>query len=107
MIQDSNETNDSLEPSNELSPPSGFSPKLGVREIQATWEMLVKFKQAIKNAHWSGEEVQAVAMGLQMVMQMEAQYLGQLEAAKREQKEALKNAKIKIQEIGGQVNGSN
>lgn len=62
-------------------------PQMDLRQIEATWNMLVEFKQAIRETQWSGNKVQAVAMGLQMIVQMEQQSRGQLEAARRMEKE--------------------
>ncbi len=83
---------------------NSFIPNLGVRELTATWEMLVSFKKAIKdNAHWRGEDVQAVAMGLQMIMTMEGQYRAQLEMAKQREKENVQAIKDNIVQGGRTV----
>ncbi len=90
----------SAEQSNQL-----FIPKLDIRELQATWEMLVAFKQAIhQNDHWSGKDTQAVAMGLQMIMTMESHYRGQLEMAKERDKQNAKAIKDQIAKGGGVIN---
>lgn len=68
--------------------------------------MLVKFKSAIEeNAHWQGSDVQAVAMGLEMVKQMERQYRSQVEVARRSEEESRRRAKDAIKEAGGVING--
>lgn len=77
---------------------------MSVQEAQATWDMLVRFKTAIQeNDYWKGTEVQAVAMGLQWVVNMETQYRGYLEKLKRDEKEALKKAKDQIKTAGGEI----
>lgn len=82
-------------------------PQLGVRELNATWEMLVEFKNAIRNNdHWRGDQVQAVAMGLQMIMTLEGQYRSQLEVAKQRQKENAKSIKDQIEKGGGVVSNN-
>jgi len=86
--------------------PSPFIPKMGVRELRATWEMLVKFGRAIEgNDHWSGKDVDAVAMGLMMIKQMSAQYHVQLDVAEREEKMRLQRVKDQIKANGGKING--
>lgn len=78
---------------------------MGLREITATYEMLVGFKDAIKRNRWEGTDCQFVAMGLQMVITMESQYRGQMERMRILEKEAVKRARQAIKEAGGQVHG--
>lgn len=98
--------NESPEPLQEPSPrPSPFMPKLGLRELNATWEMLVKFQRAIEgNQHWGGTEVEAVAMGLTMIRQMSAQYSVQLEVAIKESEAQKRKVKEGIKLAGGSIN---
>jgi hypothetical protein len=67
---------------------------MGLPEIQATWDMLVQFKNAIRrNQHWAGDEVSAVAMGLQWVVNMESQYRGLLERSREQAKNETKTGR--------------
>lgn len=85
-----------------------FIPNLGVRELTATWEMLVAFKKAIQeNDHWCGQDVQAVAMGLQMIMTMESQYRIQMDMAKQREKQNAAAIKDQIAANGGVINAKN
>lgn len=98
------------EPLPEPTPPStkssGFMPRLGVNELTATYEMIVNSRKAIKNnSHWSGEDLEVMAMLGQMLRQMEAQYRVQLELAKTEAKEAEKRAREAIKNAGGTIGG--
>lgn len=117
---ETNPTNAPSAPSLESSPPlneavvpqaaNPFIPKLGLRELRATWEMLTKFGRAIKeNEHWSGKDVEAVAMGLTMIKQMGAQYHVQVEIAQREAESEKQRIKKQIKAQGGKIygNGSN
>lgn len=88
------EVNGSAEQSPEPSQPSNapFIPKMPLREVQATRDMLSRFREAIEqNEHWSGHDVQAVAMGLEMVKRMEGQYNVQVEEARKREKEKVVN----------------
>lgn len=76
---------------------------MGLRETTATWEMLVKFKEAILSVSWPGQYVHAVAMGLEMTRQMEVQYRVQLEAARKEAEAQKQSAKEVIANAGGAV----
>lgn len=110
-MPDSNENkpelNESKEPSTEPSPASSpFVPHMPTKEIRATWEMLVAFKEAIRGAQWSGADVQAVAMGLTMVMQMESQYRSQFDLATKRDAEMSKRSREAIAAAGGAVNGA-
>lgn len=113
MIQDSEnkqpELNVSPEPSQEPSPAfnAGLSnQKFGIREIEATYEMLVHAKAAInRNDHWSGEDLESMAMLKAMIAQMESQYRSQLEQARALEKETRKKIKEEITKAGGQING--
>ncbi len=67
--------------------------------------MLVGFHRAIDRTEWSGEDVEAVAMGRRMIIQMEAQYRAQVELARVRQKDQSAAARAAIQEQGGHVNG--
>lgn len=114
-MQDSNDKNPgtdgntkTVEPSTAPStPPTGnpFIPKMGVREITATWAMLVQFKKAILSVNWPGEYLQAVAMGLEMIKQMEAQYHVQKEMAEKAADAERKKIREQIKNSGGNVNG--
>ena len=99
------ELNESLAPSPAPSA-NAFIPPMSVKDIQATYEMLVNFKAAIRNNKWDGSDTAAVAMGLMMIAQMEAQYSSQLERAKKQDKEMAQKAREAIQNAGGQVNGN-
>jgi|SRR5690242_18649563 len=108
------DSTESTEPSPELSPqpgsdtkPLNVPPGMGLREINATYEMLVRFKEAVRDNTWPGDTVQAVAMGLQMIITLEGQYRGQVERMRAMEKEAVKRAKQAINDAGGQVNGEN
>lgn len=62
------------------------------------------FKNAIlENAHWTGKDTQAVAMGLSMIQTMEAQYRVQLEMARAREKEQADQAREQIKKHGGTV----
>jgi hypothetical protein len=79
-----------------------FIPHLGLKELTATWEMLMGFRLAIRrNQNWHGEDVQAVAMGLEMITQMEHQYRAQVELARNREKEDMRKTREAINEIGG------
>lgn len=101
LENNSSETNILPEPSPELSQPSNtpFIPRMGLKEITQTWEMLVKFRRAIEDKF--GAELEAIAMGLAMVKQMEAQYRVQVDVAT----EAKKRAKEAVKNAGGSING--
>ncbi len=110
----SNETSPELspEPSDNRPSPSAepqgvFPANVSLREIQATWEMLVQFKAAIReNDYWPGDKLEAVAMGLSMITRMEAQYRVQVEMARIREKEQSRVARASIQAQGGTVNGA-
>jgi hypothetical protein len=82
-----------------------INPRIGLREITATYEMLVNFKTAILSVDWPGEFVQAVAMGLEMVKTMETQSRGQVEMARQNEEEMKRRAKEAIKQQGGTING--
>ncbi len=101
------DANESPAPSTEPTLNNPFIPKLGLKELRATWEMLVKFGKAIEeNDHWSGSEAEAVAMGLMMIRQMAAQYHVQVDVAERQQKEQGEKLKAQIKAQGGKINGT-
>lgn len=83
---------------------SPFVPHMGARELRATWDMLVSFKKAIIGARWGGDEVQAVAMGLQMIIQMEGQYRAQVDMAEKREKSDMSKAKMSVVSAGGTIN---
>lgn len=98
------ETIENTEPSTEpLNSPLSF-PKLAIKELEATYEMLVGFKKAVLSQKWEGPDVQNVAMGLMWINQMEIDHRNKLEVARREQKEAIKKAQEAIKQAGGKVN---
>lgn len=106
------ETNELPEQSPEPSPASEpeqqapiAPPGMGLREITATYEMLVAFKEAVKRNTWPGDTVQAIAMGIQMVVTLESQYRGQMERMRVLEKDAVKRARQAIKDAGGQVHG--
>lgn len=92
-----------------LPPPQAgnpFIPKMGARELRATWDMLVRFGRAIReNDHWSGKNVDAVAMGLMMITQMAGQYKVQVDVAELEAKAQAQKIKDQIKAQGGKING--
>lgn len=109
-MQDSENSNppitDSQEPLPEPSRPNDIFGGAGIREIQATYEMIVASKKAInQNDNWRGEDLQAMAMLMAMLSQMEVQYRAKLENLRSEEKEALRRAREEIRKAGGQVNG--
>lgn len=78
---------------------------MGVREVTATWEMLVQFKEAVLNVEWPGQYVRAVAMGLELIKGMEIQYRAQIEMLKAQEKQQAQDAKKNIEAMGGKING--
>lgn len=83
-----------------------FIPRMGLKELTLTWEMLVKFSRAIEeNDHWSGKEVEAVALGLTMIKQMAGQYHVQVEMARKHHEDQKRKLKDQIKAQGGTVNG--
>lgn len=113
-MQDSNTSKPELnvlsEQSPELSTPSGSNGhalKMGINEIQSTYEMVIGARKAIRNnEHWHGEDLENMAMLQIMLRNMENQYRSQLELARRNEKEAMKRAKEEIQNAGGVINGA-
>ncbi len=98
------ETNESPEPSPAPSTPSNsFIPTMSTKDVKATWEMLVKFKEAIRGTMWGGDVVQEVAMGLIMISQMEGQYRSNYDQAMKRDAESAKNAKDAIKKAGGVI----
>lgn len=82
-----------------------FIPNIPLRELQATWEMLIQFKKAIltpKN-DWDMADIQAVAMGMQMLSQMEVQYRAQVERRREDEKRNIDAIKAQIAKGGGVV----
>lgn len=111
MTPESNDNNpkisESPAPSLESTPPSnGFIPPMSVKDIQATYEMLVNFKAAIRNNKWDGSDTAAVAMGLMMIAQMESQYRSQLDRAMQQDKIMAQKAREAIKQAGGEINGT-
>lgn len=82
-----------------------FMPDIPTRELTATWEMLVQFKAAIReNQYWPGDKLEAVAMGLRMITQMEGQYRSQVEISRSRDKAAGQKARAAIHAQGGKIN---
>lgn len=79
-------------------------PAMGLRELEITWEMLVKFGEAIRTVSWPGEFVQAVGIGMEIIKNMEVQYRAQVEIARKNVAAVKQNAKEQINRIGGKVN---
>jgi hypothetical protein len=110
-MQESNEnktvTNESPELSQEPTQTSNPAfPRLGVRELEATYEMLVHARAAIRaNVHWRGEDLEPMAMLQTMLGMQEGQYRSQLEQARQRETVAMKQAKEAIKQAGGKVNG--
>lgn len=68
--------------------------------------MLIEFRKAIiENDHWSGSQTQAVAMGLELLKKMEAQYRVQVELSREHEKQMAKKAREEINAAGGKVSG--
>jgi hypothetical protein len=78
---------------------------MGFKELRATYEMLVGFKTAILNTKWDGVDVEAVAMGLVMVKQMEGQYRVQVDVAEKREKEMAREVREAIKAAGGKISG--
>lgn len=96
-------TEPSPAPKNENNP---FIPQMGLSEAKATWEMLVGFKKAIlENTHWTGFDVQAVAMGLSWVQRMEAQYRVNYERMQENEKLRAAQVRDAIKSAGGKIKG--
>lgn len=113
-MKDSNEKSEEIKnpaPSPEPSmppdnrPQAPFIPNMGLREVTATWEMLVNFKKAVLSVQWPGDTVQAVAMGLEMIRMMEGQYRVQVEMAREHAKNQEKKAREEIANAGGRIDG--
>jgi len=84
-----------------------FIPEMSVRDIQATYEMIVGARAAIRrNEHWTGEDLEAMAMLGQMLKNMEVQYREQLDKAKRNEADNFKRTKADIEARGGKINGT-
>lgn len=80
-----------------------FIPNMPLPELEATWNMLAGFKQAVRNNTWAGDDVEAVAMGIRWVSNMEVQYRSRLDMARAEQRNAQKAARQAIHAAGGQI----
>ncbi len=117
MTADINTTNALPEPSPAPSPetqapppptnnPPPFVPRLGLREITATLEMIIGSRRAIRvNEHWRGEDLEPMAMLLQMLGGMEGQYRAQKDKADADEKALRKKMVTELKEAGVPLNG--
>lgn len=66
--------------------------------------MLISFREGVRNGTYEGKNLISIAQGLMFLDSLIGQSQGQLEMAKKEEKEALKRAKEAITEAGGKMN---
>ncbi len=86
-------------------PPSSI-PKLPIEQIKASHLMLTGFREGIREGTYQGKHLIHIAQGLMFLDQMIGQSQGQLEMAKKEQKEMMNRAKEEIKEAGGKLEGA-
>ena len=84
-------TNAQSEPLPEPTPPPAIRPP-SLQEIKGTHEMLVGFREGIREGTYQGKHLIHIAMGLNFLDNMVNQSKAQLDYAKQLQKEALKAA---------------
>lgn len=80
-------------------------PKVPMQVIKDSHNMLVGFREAIREGTYHGKGLIVIAQGLMFLDQLIGQSQAQLEMAKAEEKEALRKAKEAIVNGGGKVNG--
>jgi hypothetical protein len=99
------ETNGSPEPSPELSTPAPFQlPKLSFQQIKESHDMLMGFREGVRDGTYQGRWLIKIAQGLMFLDSIIGQSQAQMEHAKQEQKDAIKKAKETIQSAGGTIN---
>lgn len=113
MTQDLNPSNpenvEFSEPSTEpsASQPSIQPPKPSFDLIKGSHDMMLSFREGVRNGTYQGKHLISIAQGLMFLDTLIGQSQGQLERAKAEQKEMFKRAKEEIAQAGGKINGGN
>lgn len=94
---------ESTEPSNvPLMPPSSAR-KPTIKDVQSTHEMLVGFREGVKEGTFKGKHLVHIAMGLQFLDNMVSQSQQTFEMVRKQEAEMRKKAKEAIKEAGGKI----
>lgn len=89
-----------------LSPVQDSLHRVSLNEIRATHEMLIGFREGVKEGTYQGKQLKYIAMGIEFLDNMVKQSAQNLAMASQREKEALKQAKSAIKQQGGQINES-
>ncbi len=99
------ELSEYTEPSPEpLTPPPSI-PKMPYDMVKSSHDLLVKFREAIREGTFQGKAMVSLAQGLMMLDTFIGQSQAQLERAKAEHKEAIKKAREEMDNAGSKVTG--